>query len=142
MFVYAIVEGDVYLDANAPLPFEKCCGVAATTLTLNETLVDEDPEAGMMLDEDGLQIFPLQRRYFPDAHKQLKNMVARVVAQQSVPLLAAICLGSSGGSFYDTEAGRMWTCKAEDLTSDGHQLLASLEKLYGRPAKLLTFLDT
>ena len=55
-------------------------------------------------------------------------------------LLASVCLGSTGGAFCNS-AG-YFTCTRDDLTPDGLALVEQLERLYGRPAVLITNLDT
>ena len=126
MFVYAVVP---YIK-----DFGMCAGVPSACLMMEESLVEEDPEAGD-LSEVG---WPLQNEWFPHA-----DMDGWGCGQfDSIPLLAAVCLGSSGGSFFDDERNQYWFCKMEDLTQEGVNLVARLENLYGTSAKLLTWLDT
>jgi len=56
-------------------------------------------------------------------------------------LLAAVCLGTSGGSWAD-EHGIMWTADWEDLQDAGVKILNELELVYGVEATLVTVLDT
>ena len=69
----------------------------------------------------------------------------------SIPYLAAICLGTTGWSGWDEEAGEYWKCTFDDLTRDGQMLHHLVQKLYqgvGPKQKcraklhLVTFLDT
>ena len=119
MFVYAIVPS---LDRDDP--FEVCCGVASAELRRREVLV---PEPGQGNNPE--------RRWWP-----------RGRGGSSVDLLAAVCLGSTGGSWYTGDLallnGRMWTATYADLTEEGQALVRALMDLYGRPVHLLTFLDT
>lgn len=58
-------------------------------------------------------------------------------------LLACVTLGTSGGSWYDTENEKLWNCVFTDLSAEGRDLVNSLSKLYGgRTVYLLTYLDT
>ena len=110
MFVYAVVPA---LES-----FQMCCGVASCCLVMGEVLVEEEKE------------------FFP--HASLEEF--RFENFLSVPLLAAVCLGSSGGSFWDGE--EYWHCTMSDLTDAGSQLVGMLRELYGVEPELLTFLDT
>lgn len=56
-------------------------------------------------------------------------------------LRACLCLGTTGGSYYDDRHG-YFKASLEDLTPDGEQLYMLLKKLYGRSPVLLTLLDT
>jgi hypothetical protein len=60
--------------------------------------------------------------------------------------LAFVPLGASNYSwrFYTGEDGDSWPFVAtrEDLTEEGKSLVASLERLYGLPVELVTFIDT
>lgn len=132
MFVYAVVP--------ATSSFEMCCGVASSYLAMSEVLIEEDPEAGLHKGGAG---YPLETEIFPNASHDdctFENFL-------SIPLLAAVCLGSSGGSFWNGvpsfEIGEQyWFCTLNDLTGEGKQLVAMLEKLYNVSPILLTFLDT
>jgi len=126
MFVYAVIP---YVE-----DFEMCAGVPSVCLLMSESLVEEDPEAGD-LSEVG---WPLQNEWFPRAEMDGCGCDQFL----SVPLLAAVCLGSSGGSFFDDEHNQHWFCKMGDLTWEGINLVTRLENLYGTSAKLLTWLDT
>ncbi len=58
----------------------------------------------------------------------------------SVGLLAAVTLGSCGSAFDDQSS--TWRASRSDLTAEGESLVSSLERLYGRPAIIATFIDT
>lgn len=60
----------------------------------------------------------------------------------SAPVLAVVGLGSTCHAYVTSHAGGYWHCTRDDLTPEGLALLASLERLYDRPALLLTLLDT
>ena len=112
MFIYAVVP--------AQKSFQRCCGVASCCLLMGEVLVEECAE----------------KEFFP--HLSLEDY--RFENFLSVPLLAAVCLGSSGGSFWDGE--EYWCCTTSDLTDAGFRLVMMLGELYGVEPELLTFLDT
>jgi hypothetical protein len=56
------------------------------------------------------------------------------------PLYAAVLLGSSNRGWM--RGSGTWTARRDDLTPEGAALLEILDRLYGKPAQLLTFLDT
>lgn len=62
----------------------------------------------------------------------------------SKPLLGAMCLGSAS-AIYAIEDARVgtehWWCAPSDLTWRGRLLLHELNRLYGRQAVLLTYLE-
>jgi hypothetical protein len=69
----------------------------------------------------------------------------------SIPYLAAICLGTTGWSGWDDKAGEYWKCDQTYLTNDGLALYHLVEKLYQgvgprqqcqAKLHLVTFLDT
>lgn len=62
--------------------------------------------------------------------------------QLSDPMLAAVCLGTCGRGFYDSEKGRTWDCTMDDLTEEGRALCDALSRLYDRPVLLVTLVDT
>lgn len=61
-------------------------------------------------------------------------------------ILAAVCLGSTGGSWVATTPQGdhidYWQCAASDLTTDGRNLVAALERMFGAPVHICTYLDT
>ena len=59
----------------------------------------------------------------------------------SIPLLAAVCLGTSGGS-WTMHDHTYWRCTPDDLTVDGATLVTILESMYRRPVSLVTVTDT
>jgi hypothetical protein len=60
---------------------------------------------------------------------------------QSVPVLAAVTLGSTGGTWMKNE--NYWRCSYEDLDIQGKALYDSLKQLYGEKADLhlVTWVD-
>lgn len=60
-------------------------------------------------------------------------------ARWSTPCLAMVCLGTSGGSWWDSD---YWHATRADLTVTGRQLVDALAALYGREPLIVTFLDT
>jgi len=59
------------------------------------------------------------------------------------PVLAAICLGTSGGSWHDERTGDYWACTQDDLTDAGRALIDGLSALYGNvTVHITTYLDT
>lgn len=129
-------EGGTFVVAAFPChqddAFGLCCGVGNLCLVLGEEL-QEAWEPSM---EENPQRFPLQDKWFPRA-----KAINDIEDCLSVPLLACVTLGVTGGSWYHEEAG-CFVATEEHLTEDGRALMASLEKLYDRKADLLTFLDT
>ena len=132
MFVYAIVP---YIEA-----FQKCCGVSCG-LIKSECLMDPDPNAGDIDPVTQKQFWPLEDKIFPrindndDSPRDIEKYI-------SCDLLAAICLGSCGGSFWDKEKEKYWTCTTDDLTAEGKRLVDMLKSMYGDHVQFLTFLDT
>ncbi len=62
---------------------------------------------------------------------------------ESVRVLAAVTLGSCGSGFLlPGEGVASWAASRSDLTGEGEAIVSALERLYGRPALLLTFIDT
>lgn len=60
----------------------------------------------------------------------------------SLPLRAAVFLGSTSSSLWDEEAGNYWYARPDDLTEDGRVLHDALRCIHGAEPLLLTFLDT
>jgi len=54
----------------------------------------------------------------------------------------AVCIGATGTSPAACGGGGYWQATAADLTEEGRQLLALLEKLYGVAPSLMMVLDT
>ncbi len=59
-----------------------------------------------------------------------------------VPVLAAVCLGTSRLAYQHVTTGQPWQCTVEDLTAQGYSLYALLSQLYGRGLVLGAYLDT
>ena len=57
-------------------------------------------------------------------------------------VLAAVCLGSTGRSWFDERAEHYWQVRYRNLTWRGKRLVNRLERLYGRTADIVTYLDT
>lgn len=126
MFVYAVVPPT---EAFSDDKFIHCSGVDSVYLEYPGRLLEEDSENRV-----------LERAWFPDI-----TLSYEYQNRLTIPLLAAVCLGSTGGAWYDEAAGgsgRYWICTLDDLTVRGISLMANLRDLYGREAQLLTFLDT
>lgn len=70
-----------------------------------------------------------------------ESPVSDVSEVRDRPMYAAICLGTSGGSWVK-EDGEFWEASAVDLTDGGLELVAALNVLYGTDAKLVTVVDT
>lgn len=60
----------------------------------------------------------------------------------SVPMLAAVFLGSTHHSLYDETAGAYFRVRFEHLTQQGKQVYEALRLVYGVDPLILTFLDT
>ena len=127
MYVYAVVAVD---EREDDLESFATCVVSPVSLW-RDSLVDTDPRAGER-DSSGWPRWPLAEKWFPS------NFEAD---GRSKDLHAAVLLGTSGGSWVDA-AGDPWACKRQDLSEAGEELVAGLEKLYGLPVELLTFIDT
>ena len=133
-YVYAIAaEKDFDKDE-----FLECISHGAHLI--HDSTVDPDLVDLHKTDEYG-QIFPLERRLFPGVHLD-EDRSSSVEKYLSIPLLCALCLGTSGGTFYSEDPFKMWHCQEKDLTEDGLQLVQSLKKLYNRNVELITFIDT
>jgi len=144
-------EGGMFVYVVVPMtkPFQMCCGVPSAYLLMAESLIEEDPNAGSFTDSAG---WPLQDKWFPalrskDGQNNIFSDDDFIISRYlSCPLLAAVCLGSSGGSFWDGDKdyhdGQYWYCKMDDLTEKGKEIVRVLEELYGVTPSLLTFLDT
>lgn len=105
-----------------------------------EDLIDPDPHAGEPDDQLGGQKFPLERKFFPSWHDKTIGIddFRKCI---SIPMLAAVCLGASNGSWYHPDSW-CWHCTFEDLSEKGRALYSSLNELYGTEPMLLTFIDT
>jgi hypothetical protein len=151
-------------------PFEHCNGVASAYLQAGEVLLDQSEERWLARCRCGQRLTlawqqqeecprcsrtvraklsdPLYReneeRWFPNLARIERDRRRRLKEEDlySVPLLASVCLGSSSEAYFDDQRGDYWTASRQDLTGEGRRLVRGLERLYGRPAELLTFLDT
>jgi len=125
--------GGVYVSAVVaaePEGFATC--VAGYPRLPLDILIDPGKDAGEV-GADGKQHWPLAEKWFPSMQGDLEPM--------SKDLLAAVLLGTSGGSWMNAD-GSHWSCSRADLDEAGEALVAGLEHLYGQPVALLTFLDT
>lgn len=57
------------------------------------------------------------------------------------PILAAMCLGSSGSTFKDPSRDRYWWAAGTDLSFRGRRILRTVSRMYARPPVILTYLD-
>lgn len=94
-------------------PFQRALATASITLAHNDPVVTEEEERALWPEYD----------LNPDRFA-------------SVPMLAAVTLGTCGASFAD------WRPTRDDLTPEGLALVQGLEALYARPVELLLFVDT
>lgn len=144
MWVYAFWVSDldsrtIVVNENEPAEkiailrdsFVKCFG-PQTTLAL--------PWQNFVVSSNERQIY-VPSEDFPDP-KEDRDAFNMAIADAGVPVLAAVCLGTSVHSWTDYEGNDYWSCTEEDLTKPGHMLVASLNRLYGREAILITYLDT
>lgn len=60
----------------------------------------------------------------------------------SLPVLAAVQMGSTHFSLCDRSKGKYWTAEYRHLTPEGASVSQSLARAYGVDPVLLTFLDT
>jgi hypothetical protein len=60
----------------------------------------------------------------------------------SVPMLAAVHMGSSDMAYYDEVKDEYWAAQESDLTEAGMAIMRALFCAYGVAPVLLTFLDT
>jgi hypothetical protein len=134
--------------------FGVCCGATVFDI-LSETfvgddkcsqpkapIVDEsDPEAllAALTAEQNAQEEWAARHYPRHAYASVQGFERYT----SRPYVAAMVIGSTGGSGSRVEDHETWVCTFEDLTDEGKALYRQLQKLYlGCDIHLLTFLDT
>lgn len=138
MWVYAMVLAD---DAH---DFVHCCGPAATIALPLPDVVVSDPariyppmrnEWWRDPDPVGLDTPEGRRAYTTLLENRLFDRMSN-----GSSVLAAVCLGTSSGSW--TDEHDHWRCTAVDLTDAGRALVRSLESLYDAPVALVTYLDT
>ena len=144
MWVHALVLAGKDRSARHGDTFVNCCEVEGTIAL---------PQANVCSsDNRGLYMAPEVEYGHDDYDMQ--------VMTSGPTVLAALCLGTSGGSWsylgdevrgeygeYEADMRRRgddvyWQCREEDLTPDGVALVESLRKLYGRDVELVTYLDT
>lgn len=77
----------------------------------------------------------------PTGNTEAREAYLQYVDDAGAPVLAAVCLGSDAHAWID-ERGNHWWAAREDLTWRGRRLLSTLDRLYGRRAELVTYLDT
>ena len=112
------------------------CFMTSACLCLGDVI---EPDYKDEWDELG-QIFPLERKFFPNwRNPGIENNTEKAL---SVPLLAAICLGTSNGSWYYGHYEQIWNCSFDNLTTEGQNLYNVIKHLYNREPTLLTFIDT
>lgn len=107
-------------------PFVRCIGPESTIAL---------PNPDVLLSDD--QIYPLE-----DVPLSAQDREADLwhMFDAGVPVLAAVCLGTSGHSYVNNDG--YWHCAEDDLTDKGQALLAVLNQLYTREPVLVTYLDT
>lgn len=71
-----------------------------------------------------------------------ESPVSDISEVRELHLLAVLCLGTSGGSWFNGDGEHYWHATLADITEEGSLVLNSLEKLYGRQPVLVTILDT
>lgn len=103
----------------------ECC-VALPTIEASDVLVN-----GQEVEE----------RLFPGSNRYQRRTAGDESDLTSVDLLACVCLGTTGGSYYDENQGYFQATKM-DLTPSGLYVYNMLKGLYRREPELLTFLDT
>lgn len=121
MWVYVFVLAEDREDE-----FVHCCGPATTISLPMPDVVTSDPG-----------------RVYEGAPSDPGDETSHAWCNAGRPVLAAACLGTSGGSWYDERFGRYWACAREDLTEAGRTLMDGLSALYGGAiVHLTTYLDT
>lgn len=139
MVVKLYVINDKWDD---PDNFNVCCGSNVCDV-LSESMIGSDrvtsPQFTENSDSFDVDQYSLQKQYYPYSNNENIKDSSRFF---SIPLLAAIVLGNTGWSGYNSES--YWKCSYNDLTDAGKDLYAYIQKLYGPNASLhlLTFLDT
>lgn len=126
MWVHAFWLADYSRDDSDP--FVHCCGVQATI-----ALPHPDVVAGVWPGT-----LPDGRFYQPLSWPRPDSDVLR---NAGPPVLAALCLGSTGVS-YCTDDDGYFICAPGDLTGAGKRLLAAASQLYEREPVIVTYLDT
>ena len=133
MFVRVVVPAKRDLEGEDRLidSWMECCG-GFCAVRYDETLQNSDETMRRLwpnlFDGDGEP-----RELGPDEGR----------AENSVPLLACVTLGSTGWAGWSEDLGRYWTCGFDDLDGDGRRIVESLRTLYpAHDVLLTTWLDT
>lgn len=130
---------DAWLDcfggSNTTLDYQEAM-VGTDTLVDGQVLYTEENEDTW--EDEVSEVAHATKLIFPNFYAK----VSKARRGQSVPLLASIVLGSSGGTWADSN-GDPWRCSFEDLDTDGQALVENLKKLYGSKADLhlITWMD-
>ena len=155
MFVQLIVLPSSHSD-------HVCCGGASTSIVMTESFIGDDLSRSPARE---YYYFPNsecehQKRFYLEWHqsdvdksKPLPLLPAACNCYTldkfseknllSIPLLAAIDLGSTGWSGFSGRKKQYWRAKYGDLTLLGKELYQNLKRLYPRSQlRLLTWLDT
>jgi hypothetical protein len=66
----------------------------------------------------------------------------REMLDAGMNVLAAVCLGSTGRSWFSDRNGAYFKVTADELDVDGRQLIDTLAEFYGRSPHFVTYLDT
>lgn len=117
-------------------PFVKCTG-PDQTLAL--------PEPGTVASSTVKDVYPPERRVPVPAPWNAADRAARErylswSRDAGASILAGICLGTIGCVLID-DFDRPWECTFNDLSRAGKRLVRQLNKLYGRDATFVTYLD-
>lgn len=164
--MYAVVPAETGIGVIGD-PFLVCYGAANTTLMRNEVLLgcaEIDSARSYVTTADGRLLTTeeweaagrpawLRQIHQSTVEGLLFPMMDDVESIRdaegflySMPLLASLTLGTTGGSWYQQDADSTrnpyWLCRVEDLTDEGRELVRLLRRLYTRPVWLLTWLDT
>jgi hypothetical protein len=145
-------EGGLYVMAVIPEPegWKNRCHVdVSVSLHLSEPDVCLNSEQRDLwaFAEDARASHQKQQRASDMLRKQDKDLAAHIWQLASwdafsLPLLAAVQLGSTQHSLWNSAEGQYWTAQQSDLTPGGRFLLGGLWGAFGIEPVLLTFLDT
>jgi hypothetical protein len=119
-----------------------CCGGQGITSTYGATLVGTNEKRNFDNWNEVKKDHKLPQRFYLE-EKLFPNKGNPDYDYNSIPLYAAILLGSTGWSGYSQKKGN-WRASFYDLNRAGLILCDSLNKLYGNKAtlRLVTWLDT
>ena len=142
LWCYALVLAATYPARD---PLVHCCGPAQTVALPLPDVVVHDPG----------QVYPPYTGHGPDPApprpgdpEDLRRYTWAIREQETdrlchgAPVLAAVLLGSSGGSWWDNRASHYWRPGRDDLTPAGIAVVQALEALHQRPVHLTVYLDT